>query len=201
MKIEVDFDMSGVVSWVNAMNGIGDKAKASALNKVAEQGRTMMVREIAAEFAVPASFVRDRLRVRRASAHARRFVMEATLAGTDAKRAANMIHFVEKFVTLSQHRKRIAAGEGARGRPLELRFKIKRLGPKKIVKGAFIGNKGRTVFIREGSGRLPIQALQTIGVPQMFNTKRINAKVVDFMRAKLPSVLEHEMAYYMSRGA
>lgn len=208
MKITVDFDMSQVVSWASALSGISDKAKASALNKVAEQAKVMMTREIVKEFAVSHSYVRERLKVRRAAAHAKRFLMEATLTVADNKRAANLIRFAEKSITLGQARKRMAAGEGGtqtlRGggqvtKALELRFKIKRLGDKKLIKGAFIGNKGRTVFIREGSGRFPIKALQTIDVPQMFNTKRINAKVVAFMREKLPAVLEHELKYFMSR--
>jgi hypothetical protein len=209
VRIKVDFDMSKVVGWVNAMtNQKLDQAKASALNKVVAQAKTEMGREIVKEFNVTSAYVRERLVVRRASAAAQRFVMEATLAAAGKRRAANMIRFVERSTTLAQARKRMAGGEGGthtlRGggqitKALELRFKIKRSGDKKIVKGAFIGNKGRTVFIREGSGRLPIKALQTVDVPQMFNAKRINAKVVAFMKAKLPQVLERELKYFMSK--
>jgi len=208
VKIEVDFDMSEVVSWVNAMSGIADKAKASALNKVAEQAKTMMGREIVKEFNVTSGYVRDRMRVNRATVHGRKFLMEAVLTVTRSGRSANLIRFAEKSISMAQARKRIAGGEGGthklRGggqvsKALELRFKIKRVGDKKLVKGAFVGNHGRTVFIREGSGRLPIKALQTIDVAQMFNTKRVSVKVVAFIRAKLPEVLEREMKYYMSK--
>lgn len=209
VRIKVDFDMSKVVGWVNAMTSQKlDQAKASALNKVVAQAKTEMGREITKQFNVTSAYVRERLVVRRASAAAQRFVMEATLTVAGNKRAANLIRFAERSTTLAQARKRMAGGEGGkhtlRGggqitKALELRFKIKRSGDKKIVKGAFIGNKGRTVFVREGTGRLPIKALQTVDVPQMFNQRQINAKVVAFMKAKLPQALEHELKYFMSR--
>lgn len=209
MKIKVDFDYSKVVGWANAMaNQKLDQAKASALNKVVAQAKTEMGREIVKQFNVPTSYVRERLVIRKASAAAQRFVLEATLTVAGRRRAANLIRFAEKSITLSQAKKRMAGGEGGRQtlrsggqvtKSLELRFKIKRVGDKKIVKGAFVGNKGRTVFIREGSGRLPIKALQTVDVPQMFNTKQVNAKVIAFVKAKLPEVLERELKYFMSR--
>lgn len=50
-------------------------------------------------------------------------------------------------------------------------FKIKRNGPRKLIPGAFLINDGKTVMIRVGKQRLPIKALQTINVAQMFNTR------------------------------
>lgn len=211
MRIKVDFDYSKVVGWAQGFgNNVTDMAKASALNKAVEQARTQMIREITREYAVTSTYVRNRLQVRRASASAKRFVMEATLSaiGPGGKRAANLIRFAETTVTMAAARKRMAGGEGGkqilRGggqvtKALEIRFKIKRSGPKKVIKGAFIGNKGRTVFIREGSKRLPIRALQTIDIPQMFNAKRINAAVVTMVKAKLPDLLERELKYYLAR--
>lgn len=208
MKINVDLDLRGVNGWLDQVSPRIDQAKASALNKVVAQARTEMGREIAREFNVTTAYVRERLVIRRANAAAQRFVMEASLTVSGRKRAANLIRFVERSTTLAEARKRMRAGEGGtqtlRGggqiwKALELRFKIKRSGDKKVVKGAFIGNRGRTVFIREGSGRLPIKALQTVDVPQMFNTQRINAKVVAFIKAKLPEVFQRELKYFMSR--
>ena len=76
---------------------------------------------------------------------------------------------------------------------LELRFQVKRSGGKKLIKGAFIGNQGRTVFIREGKQRLPLKALNTIDVPNMFNTKRINEVVRKAMVARFPSAFQREL--------
>ncbi len=211
MKVQVDFDYSKVVSWVDTVSSnVVDMAKASALNKIADQAKTQMTREITKEYAVTSSYVRERLKVKRASAAAQRFIMEASLSAVAPgdRRAANLIRFAEKTVTMAAARQRRKAGEGGTQtlrsggtvtKALELRFKIKRSGPKKLIKGAFIGNKVRTVFIREGSKRLPIKALQTIDVPQMFNAKRINGVVVEMIQAKLPALLERELKYYLDR--
>ena len=80
-----------------------------------------------------------------------------------------------------------------------MQFKIKRVGGKKVITGAFVGNNGRTVFIRTTDNRLPIKALQTIDVGQMFNTKRINAVVVRTLREKFPEVFEREARYFTDK--
>ena len=54
-------------------------------------------------------------------------------------------------------------------------------------------------MIREGRARLPIKALQTIDVPSMFNTRRINAKVIAFIKAKLPTIFDNEARYFTER--
>lgn len=205
MHIKIDVDISQVVGWGRAMTDQAiPQAQASAVNKLAAIGQTAMRREIVQEYHVSSAFVRARLRVRKASAHAKGFVIEAVLIGSGssgAKRSANLIHFVEKSVSLAEARRRFKAGEGQsnRNRTFELRAKIKRGTGQKIVKGAFIGNKGRTVFIREGKTRLPIKPVQTIDVPQMFNAKRINRKVVQLIEARGKEQLEHELRYFMGR--
>ena len=84
-------------------------------------------------------------------------------------------------MTLAEGRRRNKAGTQN-----QLRFQIKKVGGKKIISGAFIGNKGRTVFIRETGDRLPIKALSTIDVPQMFNTRRIKKRVIKRIEKELP---------------
>ena len=80
-----------------------------------------------------------------------------------------------------------------------LSVKIRRNGGRKVLKQGFIGNKGRTAFERVGKARLPIKPLQTIDVPQMFNTKRINAKVVALIRERFPAIAEREVRFYLQR--
>jgi hypothetical protein len=174
---------------------IARKAMASALNKTIEQAKTSMGREITREFNVTAGYVRERLRIRRASSGAGSLGLQASLAGGDGKRrSANVIAFAEKFVTLAQAKKR--SKDGTLG---QLRFKIKKSGGKQIIRGAFIGNKGRTVFIRTSDKRLPIKAVSTIDIASMFNTKRINARVIAMIEAKLPEIFAREAAYFTSK--
>lgn len=60
----------------------------------------------------------------------------------------------------------------------QLGFAITRSGGLKTIPGAFIGNKGRTIFMRTGNARLPIKPVQVIGVSQMFSSRAIKQRVM-----------------------
>lgn len=155
---------------------LADKALAAALNRTADKARVEMRRAITDEFDLKARDVNARLSVTGASA--KRGVLVAVLEalpGSRRGRSMNVIHFLRRPVTVAQARK---------GKQLGMRFR--RGGPIKQIPGAFVGNQGRTVFIREGAPRLPIRAVQVIDVPSMFNTRRINARVVRKIEADFP---------------
>lgn len=173
---------------------IAKHATARALNRTVESARTDMVREIRKSFNVSTTYVRERLAIRRATFKAGAFVMTAELRGTD-KRSANVIAFMEKSATLAEGRRRVKA-EGKRP---ELRFKIKRIGGKQVIRGAFIGNKGRTVFRRTGPGRRDIEPVQTISVASMFNAQRVNDVVTRAMLKKFPRNFEREVRFYTAK--
>lgn len=163
-------------------SNVRTKATVSAVNKTMEQARTQMVREITSEYALKAGYVRDRLRIRRASFKQGAFSVEASLAGGDGKRrSANVMAF------------------GARQVRKGVSVKIKKAGGRQIITGAFIANQGRTVFQRVGSKRLPIKPVRTIDVPSMFNQKRINSAVVAAITDKFPAIFEREARFYVAR--
>ncbi len=68
----------------------------------------------------------------------------------------------------------------------QIGFAIKRGGGLKTIQGAFLANKGRTVFMREGKDRLPIKPVQVIGVSQMFSGRAIRQRVMTKISADLP---------------
>lgn len=153
---------------------LGHKVVVRALNTTVEQAKTQMARGISGEFRISVADVKKRLKVHRAYVKAGRLHFQAVLeaSGKNKGRSMNLIHFVENKTTLAEAKRR------RKEETLnQVHFQIKRAGGKKVIKGAFIANGGRTVFIREGKARLPIKALGTIDVPQMFNTKRINSVV------------------------
>lgn len=152
------------------------------VNKTIDGAKVDMGRSIRQEFNVTATYVRERLRVRKASFKAGRFNVEAELIGGNSKRrSANVIAFAAR---------QVKAG---------VSVKIKRAGSRKVIKGAFIGNKGRTVFRRVGDTRLPIEPVRTIDVPQMFTTRRINSAVIRAIEKKLPAIFEREARFALSR--
>ncbi len=172
-----------------------DRASVMAINKTASKGKTEMKRAIASEFMVTQREVAPHLRIRKA----RKGHVQAVLDPFDSPsrpggRSMNLIHFMEKRVTMAQYRKR----RKAEVRP-QLRFKVKRHGGAKVIKGAFVANKGRTVFQRVGKERLPIDPVQTIGVPGMFNTRRISKRVLARIRTELSIEMDRAVAQVIRR--
>jgi hypothetical protein len=184
---------------------------ASSINKTIDLGRTAMVRQITSEFNLTAAYVRQRLRVRRALNRGQLAIEGALIGGKDdGRRSANIIVFLEKSVTLAEGKRRAKAGTQN-----QLFVKIKRAGGKKAVKGAFgqgafIGNKGRTVFERMPGTKMAsrrgntkhseqIKPVQVIDVAQMFNTRRINAAVVQMVKSKFPGIAAREIRFYTER--
>lgn len=183
MQLTISHDFPRIAAKLAELrDDIANRAQASALNKAADQGKTAAVREIAARYAVKASYARERVSIRRATFKQGRFSMEVQIrAGNGAKRAANVIAFAAK-----QNKVGVAV-------------KIRRDAPRQTIRGAFIGNKGRTVFRRVGRGRLPIEPVQTIDVPQMFNARKVKDTVVRIIQERLPVIAEREIAFYVLR--
>ena len=150
-------------------NSMRDKVVAAAINKTAAKAKTEMKRQITAEFAVKSGDVSAQLRVVKASAKG--FQLVAALAA---------------FGTRRGRRSRNVALFRARQTKQGVTVQIKRSAGRKLIRHAFIGNNGKTVFVREGKSRLPIKPVETIDVPQMFNAKRINAAVLAKIRRELP---------------
>lgn len=207
--ISMRTNFPAVVAKLNQVaDDIGNKAMVRALNTTIEQGKTQMARNISQEFRITVGKAKDRLAVYKASAKGGVLRFEATLEATrrGQGRSMNLIAFVENKTTLAQARKRMKAGEGGTQtlrnggtiqKALQVRFQVKRSGGAKVITGAFIGNKGRTLFIREGKERKPIRALNTIDVPSMFNTKRINASVRKVMLERFEQNFNRELRVVM----
>jgi len=170
---------------------IGHKAMVRALNTTVEQGKIQMARQISQEFRISVSAAKDRLAVRRASVRGGLLRFQAFLEATRKGKGRSMN--MRPFVTGSRVSRASAKRQGNVALAGQLQLQIKRGGGRKVIPGAFIGNDGRTLFIRTGKGRLPIKALSTIDVPQMFNTKRINSVVVDVMLKRFDANFHREL--------
>lgn len=175
VMLTIKTDFQGVQNRLNQISAdLQKRVIPAALNKTIAKANTSMVREITSTYNIKAVDVRARLRVIRATKDFKKWkAILDPFAGGKRGRALNVIKFAEKKITLAEGRRRAKAGTAD-----QLRFQIKKTGGKKTIQGAFIGNKGRTIFERTGDARLPIKPVTTIDVPQMFNTRRINAVVV-----------------------
>ena len=169
---------------------VGNKAMVRALNTTIDQGKVQMAKQITQEFRVSSAEVKKRLEIRKASTKSGAFRFEAVLSASKKTkgRSMNLIAFQTGALT-----KRTAKKAGRADAVGQLGFQIKRGGGRKVIPGAFIGNQGRTVFIRTGKPRLPIKAISTIDIPQMFNTKRINQVVRQVMTERFSANFQREL--------
>ena len=183
MQITISHNFPEVQRQLQSLRqDVAGKATASALNKTVAIAKTSMSREIRAEFVLPAAKVNQALRINRARAGGASLYLQASLESPAKRgRSLNLANFAAR-----QTRKGVS-------------FKIKRDGGRKTIPGSFLINNGRTVMIRTGKARLPIKALQTIDVAQMFNTQRINAKVVGTIVDRFPGIFQNEARYFTDR--
>ena len=205
MQLSVEVrGLDGIKSALSALSqDLRDKAAVMALNKVGPKARTEMTRAITEQYNIARPEVVATLSLKGASESNLRVVLDPFASGRKG-RSLNLIHFLESKVSMAVARKRARAGtlftRGKNGEMLPvLYFKIKRNEPAKPIPGTFIGNRGRTVFIRVGKSRLPIEAKSTIGVPQMFDTKAISARVMDRINTELPVEFDRAIAVLLER--
>lgn len=205
MELSIKTNLPNIDRWLAGYpQAVVRPAMVRALNRAAEQGKTAMSREIRAEFNIKADLLRDRLRVERAKVSGSQLGLNAKLVGTDPKRSINLIHFLERSVTLSAGKRRKKAGVAG-----QIFVQVKRKGGKKSLgPAAFIGNKGRTIFARVPGTTMPsrqkyggskhaekIKPLQTINVPGMFRARRVSEVVKAKMLAAFSARIGHEVAF------
>lgn len=179
------------------------KVLQPAINKVAEKARAEINRVIPQEFNVKASEVRNAIEIRKARSGKIEAVISIFGSKSKRGRSMNLIHFLAAVQAAGQAIK-VRGGKGRKSElaalQKQLGFLIKKGGGLKKIQGAFIGNKGRTIFIREGRERLPIKPLQVIGFSQMFNTKRISKRVMDKINHDLPIEVDRAIKLMLERA-
>lgn len=176
ISLSVKTDFTAVELMLKSYSSqIRDKVLAPALNKVGAKAKTEMSRQIRKEYALGTADVDPLLVLKRANAAH----LTVELRATHKRKSFNVIRFLP--VTLRNIQ--------AQARGKQLRFMIRR-GRRVQITGAFVGAQGRTVFMRVGRERLPIKAVQTIDVAQMFNARKVNDVVVRKIRQELPIEVE-----------
>lgn len=168
-----------------------------AINKVADKAIAEINRAIPQEYNVKHSEVRNAITLRRAHSGNLQAVIEVFGSTRKRGRSMNLIHFLAAV----QAAGRAVKVRGAKGKKADLAalngqlgFLIKKGGGLKKIEGAFVGNKGRTIFAREGRARLPIKPLQVIGFSQMFKSRKIESRVTEKIGADLPIEIDRALA-------
>lgn len=183
-QIKVTTNFPEVIKALDRLHrDLVDKAMATAINRTLERGRSEAVRQVRDRYNIKAGDVRQVLRIRRASSKAGAVVLEGVLYGDSRTRSVNVIKFGAREL-------RKQKGTSVR---------IKRAGSKRIIRGAFIANAGRTVFRRKGKARLPIEPVQTIGPVQMFGAREVLGATAARMDRQFEVEFQRAAALYLNR--
>ena len=182
-----------------------DKAISAAINKTAQKARAEINRAIPQEYAVKADEVRSAISLRSASTGNLQAVIDIFGSKSKRGRSANMIRFLAVAVAAgASFKTRGAVGikkKDIAALKRQLGFRIRRAAGLKTVDGAFIANKGRTVFMREGKARLPIKPVQVIGFSQMFNARKIRDRVMAKIDKDLLDEVDRAIKSVLARAA
>jgi len=209
--IGLKIDIRGIDAVQRELRRISDELRrgqaiAAALNRTAERARAEVNRAITERYAIKAADVRSSVYLRSARASAGRFEAVIDIFGSPTKRgrSMNVVRFLAAVQASGAARK--TRGAKATKKALaalgaQLGFKFQKAGGLKQLAGAFLGNKGRTVFRRVGKARLPIEPVQVVGVSQMFNQRAIRARVMAKIEADLPVQVRRAVEMILARSA
>ncbi|RCS59727.1 phage tail protein [Parvibium lacunae] len=207
ININFSIDAGGALEKIRSLGGeFYNKVVVSALNATAAKARAEMTRRITAEYNVKAGDVRSQLFVSKASRKNNKLFVSLQAFGRRRGRSSrNVIMFDARTVEGRGPGKRVNVQfPNGDWRSIVVKpgggvsIKIKKVGGRKLIPGAFIGNKGRTVFVRTGNGR-DIKAVETLDVPGMFNTKRITQAVVSKVVQDLDKEVVRSINYYSNK--
>ena len=207
MRVSTRIDFSQALKKLEGLpEKVQQKAIIATINRVAAKARTEMKRQIGAEFNVKAGDINAQLSVSKANKSQN--VVQAILRSfgkRKGKTSRNVMLFDAKQVEGTGRPKqvRVQFKDGS-WRTLRIKegggvsVKIKRNGGRKLIPHAFIANKGRTVFIRKEDGT--IKGVETIDIPNMFNTRRIYANVLEKIRTDLIAETDRSLKYFGSQS-
>lgn len=209
--LELRVDARGLDSVKRELSRISSELKqgqatSAAINKVAEKAKAEINRQIVGRYAVKATEVRSSVSIRRASPTGGRLQAVVDIFGSPSRRgrSMNMVRFLAALQAAGQaHRARgsTAGKKALAALGKQLGFQILRGGALKQIPGAFVGNRGRTVFRRVGRERLPIEPVQVIGVSQMFSSRSIRAAVLRKISDDLPIEMKRAVDMILARSA
>jgi hypothetical protein len=176
----------------------------AAINKTADKAQAEINRAIRDEYAVKPDEVRNAITIRKAQKGNLEAIVRVFGSKNKRGRSLNMIHFLAAAQAAGVAVKTRGA-KGVKKKDLaalgkQLGFAIKKGGGLKQIEGAFVGNKGRTIFQRTGNGRLPIKPVQVIGFGQMFASRKIHDRVLAKINADLPVEIDRAIKMIIARS-
>ncbi len=173
----LDFNVSAnfreVERMVKHIPGLVEKAATRSLNRTNDQVATIARRLIAKDMGVSIKTVRAGM----SKVKARRSLLTATTIAKD--KPLNLIRFKSR-----QTKRGVSASAWGR---------------RKVYKGTFIGNQGRTVFRRTSKLRLPIKPVWGPSIPAVMLQDAIVKAMAEHARNQWQKNFARDMQFYLDR--
>lgn len=174
MKIDIKGDVAAARRRLNDMQRrILPAATNRALNRTGDHANTLTVRELAG---ITGLKQKD---VRAAMTRVRANFSNLTYRLAAIGRALNLIRFGAR-----QTKKGVSASAW---------------GKRKIYRGTFIANQGRTVFVRTSHARLPIKAVHGPSLPREFGRAEFMARLKEAVTVKWRAEFSAQLNYYLNK--
>lgn len=175
-QVEIDIKLEGIDKVVATLNpNIYKKSLNKTLNEIGRKVKTQSTKAVRAKYNIKAKTIKDNMQVKRSRYNDLSFALHIESG------RRNIIHFGAR---------QVKKGVGVR---------VKKTSGRKVMKGAFIGNKGRTVFKRVKDSRLPIKAIKTLSIPQMFNKETLK-EVDKEASSSFNKRFKHNFEFYISKA-
>jgi hypothetical protein len=175
MKIDIKVDVEAARQRLNYFQrSVIPKATAAALNRTGDYANTLTVRDLSKVTGLKQKDVRTALNRVRATWNN----LEYRLAVIG--KALNLIRFSAR-----QTKKGVSASAW---------------GKRKIYRGTFIANQGRTVFVRTSKARLPIRPVYGPSLPREFGRTEFLGNLRKAIIVKWRAEFERQLNYYLTRG-
>lgn len=175
MKIDIKGDVAAARRRLNdTQRRILPAATNRALNRTGDHANTLTVRELAG---VTGLKQKD---VRAAMTRTRSNFSNLTYRLAAIGKALNLIRFGAR-----QTKKGVSASAW---------------GARKVYKGTFIANQGRTVFVRESAKRLPIRPVHGPSLPREFARADFMARLKEAVSIKWRAEFTAQLNYYLNKG-
>jgi hypothetical protein len=152
-------------------------ASRSAINKMLTKARTAATKEVREHYNIKARDFKKHTKIRRARNNSLNGTFEVT---------------GERFPVYVF---------GAKKGPKGVSVKIKKKGPRKVIRSSFIQTmpSGKvSVFKRKGKKRLPIKLVRTVAPAQMIKAQEDALNKV--IATEGPKILDREMKFYLQKG-
>jgi len=204
MRISAQIDMSRAIEKLRTLpQKVQDRAIKDTINKVADRTNTAMKREITGEYTMKSGRVGEQLKVIKASNKGA--VIQAILKATGSGKGRNIGSFKFSVVKGSGPYKYVRAKmKDGSWKMLKVRagagvkYQIKKNGAVHFLPGAWLATNGVAVLFRDQRQDYKVRGFTTIDVPEMFNAKRINQRVIEFAKQQL--IIETERSLKRFKG-